>query len=296
MRLGQPLFVVILVSLLLSGCWGWVEYYDVVAEEVKVPEGIGDVIPQEGATLTLDLTYEFVPATKFQPGRDYKHYRYRALIDGWEYCCGAVFSEYQKAVIPIMANDTHSPVSIVVEGSVALDYEETPKEWGEWHELYRGTQECLPAGEPSKYDKLADARLCVVIDGKTYHFDIDNTGSGLVFKRLLAGQVLSVSAEISDSIWPWLEDNGFRRQILDCFPPHYGQFNGKYLAGGVYITSEGSLHICLRDKQAYGYNTCLGTVVKDDLKALKILYPGTEQLNEADLRIFLDYPSGSIFI
>lgn len=94
------------IVLLLSGCWGWVEYFDVTADEIKLPKGITDVIPQEGTALAIDLTYEYVPKTKFEPGEDWKQYRFRALVDGREYCYGVISGEIEAARIPIMANDT----------------------------------------------------------------------------------------------------------------------------------------------------------------------------------------------
>ncbi|MCR5326025.1 MAG: hypothetical protein K6E37_04650 [Bacteroidales bacterium] len=71
-------------------------------------------IAQQGTLLSLDVTYKFDFYTRFQPGRDYRVYRYRVLIDGWEYSTGAVKSESQKVSIPIMANDTHVAVTIEI--------------------------------------------------------------------------------------------------------------------------------------------------------------------------------------
>ena len=77
MKHARHIIYLLIVAALATGCWGWVEYFDVAADEIKVPEGISDVIPQEGTTLTIDLTYEYVPKTKFEPGEDWKQYRYR---------------------------------------------------------------------------------------------------------------------------------------------------------------------------------------------------------------------------
>ena len=147
------------------------------------PEGITNVIPQEGAALEVELSYEFDYYTKFEPGRQFKQYRYRVYINDRQYCYGVTADESQRVSIPIMENDSHTPATIVVEGAKALDYNVNPEQWDTWHELYRGTQECLPESESLKYPDFEDWRLIVRIDGKDYPFVLYDTGAGEVLKR-----------------------------------------------------------------------------------------------------------------
>ena len=270
----HSLFILFFIPLFLSGCWGWVEYFDVAEETLKVPEGISDVIPQEGTTLALNLTYEFVPQTKFEPGYDYKQYRYRVLIDGWEYCYGVTNEEYYDVTIPIMANDTHSPVSIVVQGSKALDYEDNPNEWEDWHELYSGTQECLPANEATRYGNLKDTQLNVTIDGKSFRFDIRDTGTGQAFKRLLADQTVTLSVCLDNFISIYEDTEGFHKDLADKVPPCFELSHYKHKVGEISLEKGGWLGICLKDKETFGYDTILGSVRPEDLKEFKKLYPG----------------------
>lgn len=273
MKNGRINLGLLMLTLLLSGCWGWVEYFDVVEEKLQTPEGVTDVLPQEGATLSLDLTYEYVPQTKFEPGCDYKMYRYRVLVDGWEYCYGVTNSDYQTVTIPIMANDTHSPVSIVVEGSKALDYEDNPKGWEAWHELYSGTQECLAAGESPAYDRLEDKQLQVTIDGKSFLFDIRDTGAGQVFKRLMSGRTVTLPVCLDDFIFIYEDPDGFEKELSEKVPPCFGQSGYKHKAGEIKLEKNGLFEICLKDRETFGYDTILGAVRPEDLKALKKLHP-----------------------
>ena len=55
MKHARHILYLLIAAALATGCWGWVEYFDVTADKIKVPEGISDVILQEGTTLTIDL-------------------------------------------------------------------------------------------------------------------------------------------------------------------------------------------------------------------------------------------------
>ena len=287
MKHARHILYLLIAAAFATGCWGWVEYFDVTADEIKVPEGISDVIPQEGTTLTIDLTYEYVPKTKFEPGEDWKQYRYRALIDGWEYCYGVVSGEFETAVIPIMANDTHSPASIVIEGSKALDYEENPKHWEDWHELYRGTQECLPATETPKYEGLKDMRLKVTVDGKSFLFDIRNTGAGEAFKRQIAGRTVTLPVCRDTFLFISDDTEGFQKQLREKVPPCYAKAHYLHKAGDIHIDKYGLMEICLKDKETFGYDTVIGSVRPEDLKALKALYPGYHNQEPATMTLSL---------
>lgn len=56
------LILTLVPYLVLSGCLD-TEYYDVATDEIITPEGITNVIPQEGAALEIELTYEFEHCT-----------------------------------------------------------------------------------------------------------------------------------------------------------------------------------------------------------------------------------------
>lgn len=287
-------FIFTFSLLLLSSCWDWVEYYDVATDELIVPEGITDVIPQEGTTLAIDLTYEYVPKTKFEPGYDYRQYRYRVLINGWEYCYGVTdqdYYDYYDVTIPIMANDTHSPASIIVEGSKALDYEENPKEWDAWHELYNGTQECLRASENPKYDNLKDKQLKITIDGKSFLFDIRDTGAGQAFKRLLSDRDVTLSVNLDNFIFVRGDTGNFQKELCENVPPCFGEAHYKHKAGEVSLEKNGKLYICLKDRETYGYDTILGSVRPEDLKAFKKLYPGYHNQVQTTLTMSLVNPT-----
>lgn len=205
--------------------------------------------------LSLDLTYEFDVYTRFEPGEDYRAYRYRVLIDGEIYSQGIVsrYSYGKKTTIPIMANDTHSSVTVVVEGSKALEYSDFPTSWDTWHELYRGTQEYLPATASPRYAGLAGAKMGMTIDGKTYTFDISDSASGEAFKRLLAEWSVPLLKE-----------------------------------GGIYSDNQfGGLYICLKSGKDPRYTTLLGFVTDADLNALKALYPGKKNQVESSMTLFL---------
>jgi hypothetical protein len=291
----RKVFSLILALLILSGCMGTM-YYDVAADEITTPEGVGEAIPQEGTMLSLDLTYEFDVYTRFEPGEDYRAYRYRVLIDGEIYSQGIVsrYSYGKKTTIPIMANDTHSPVTVVVEGSKALEYSDFPTSWDTWHELYRGTQEYLPATASPRYAGLAGAKMGMTIDGKTYTFDISDSASGEAFKRLLAEWSVPLPVIIDDTIWPYYlegaenEERRFLEQVLARVPANCPTEGVTLKEGGIYSDNQfGGLYICLKSGKDPRYTTLLGFVTDADLNALKALYPGKKNQVESSMTLFL---------
>lgn len=284
---GRIIQSLILLAMLVAGCG--TEYYDVDTEVLNTPEGVTDVIPQEGTTLSVALTYRFDYYTRFEPGYDYKQYRYRVLIDGWTYGYGVVTSEYEIATIPIMANDTHLPAKIVVEGARALEYKDNPEEWDTWHQLYSGIQECLPASEKPKFDALKGARLKVTIDGGSFLFDIKDSGAGEAFKRLIAGREITVPVYVDDSIWIGDDPESFRTEAAESIPPDYGRANDRHKAGEIHLEKNGWLSICLKDREITGYDTLLGTVRSEDLKPLKSLYPGRHRQEQMTMTLSLEY-------
>lgn len=273
-----------IITLLLC-CSCGTEYYDVDTEEVTPAEETGNVIPQRGTLLSLDVTYKFDYYTRFQPGRNFRVYSYRVLIDGWEYSTGVVESEGHKTSIPIMANDTHAPVSVVVEGAKAMDYSDYPKSWDTWHELYRGTQEGLPDTESPEFSGLGGSRLLLVTNGKTIRFDIEESGSGIAFKRLMSGLGRVATQATVDSFIDFWE---FPGQIAQTVPANQDTSGSDWKAGNLYLY-EGRLCISLRDKKnQFCYPTFLGRVVKEDLETLKALYPGHQRQEQAEVTVCLE--------
>ena len=273
----------------LGGCMG-MEYYDVATEEISSAEGITDAIPQAGTVLTLDIEYKYEFYTRFEPGRDYRVYRYHVLIDGNEYSRGIVNNGNVSASIPIIANDTHSPATVVVEGSKALDYSDYPSYWDTWHELYRSTQECLPAAESPSYADLAGARLGMTIDGKTYTFDIQDSGSGEAFKRVLKDRNVSLQIYIDNSIgiYPEGEEDArrFWTQVREMVPANCDTEGIVWKAGGIYLEG-GNLYVCLKSGKDKSYSTLIGFISDGDLKALKSLRPGGNKQVQTSMTLFL---------
>ena len=280
------LFIHSVALFALSGCIG-PYYLDVATEEVDAP----NVIPQEGTTLSLDITYEDI-TTRFTPIEVYRRYRYYVLIDGWEYSYG--FGS--QVSITIMANDTHSPVSVIVEGAKALDYSDNPSTWDDWHELYRGTQEALEETEESKYKGLEGLSLGVKLGDKTYKFEFQDSGASEVFKRLLMGREITFPISISKSIKILDYDlsgepKEFLNLVYSTVPKDFSSWSGSLTVGGLYLySSTMDLVIQNGQKVGTGYRTLLATVCKEDYKALKKLYtPWKEpELFEITLSLIAD--------
>lgn len=260
-------------------------YYDIDTDEILTPEGISEVIPKEGTTLSLDVTYKYDYYTKFEPGYEFRIYRYHVLINDWEYSSGIVWTEYQKVSIPIMANDTHSPVTIVVEGARAMDYSDYPSAWDSWHQLYHGTQECLPESESTRFAGLDEAKLKMEINGQSFSFEVEESGSGIAFKRLMSdlGRI-TIPVTIDTFIHLW----NFPEQIAQTVPVNQDATGSEWKAGNIYL-NEGCPYICLKDKKVQcSYPTLLGRVASKDLKALKALYPGWQRQDQTDITFYLE--------
>ena len=277
------------VLFLLTGC---LAYLDIVSDEVTAPDGITDVIPQEGTTLYLNLKYAQDHSTRTSMAYDSKVYRYRVFINDREYSQGVVKRVEplpDSPSIPIMANDTHIPATIVVEGSKALDYSDFPTAWEDWHELYRGTQECLPDSEAPKYTGLFNAKLGVTISNNTYTFEISDSGAGEVFKRMLMGQTVSLPINISTSIWinRTKEDGkSFCNRMKELLPANCNAELSEWKPGGIYFVN-GDFYIYLDSRKKHSYATYLGSVSDFDLKAIKALYPGDGHNAASSVTLFL---------
>ncbi len=160
----------VIAVLLMVGCTSPYRW-EPTREELEPLDCVEGILPQEGTLLKLRLDYSFF--TKFQAIEYTQQYRYRVLIDGEIYSYGVNTERIKSLSIPLMANDGYTRKTIVVEGSEALDYISSKEDkvnpsitWGEWHELYRGEQECLPAEQPQQYSSIKDSRLKFVIAGK----------------------------------------------------------------------------------------------------------------------------------
>ena len=267
------------------------EYYDVATDEIITPEGITNVIPQEGAALEVELSYEFEYYTRFEPGRQFKQYRYRVYINDRPYCYGVTNDESQRVSIPIMENDSHTPATIVVEGAKALDYNVNPEQWDTWHELYRGTQECLPESKSLKYPDFEDWRLIVRIDGKDYPFVLYDTGAGEVLKRHLFGRKVTLPISLDNYIYPLHYDNDFIKELRGIIPPNFGIANERQKTGNLYLEPSGLLHICLKSHSITGYDSEIGYCVCDYKDDLKKLYPGWHGYVQSEMTLFLEEPT-----
>jgi len=282
--LMKRLLSFIFVSAVLASCLG-TEYYDVASEKLSADELVQQqgIIPQEGTVLTLDLTHEYEYYTRFQPGREAKKYRYRVLIDGHLYCQDVLYMFDPSVSIPIMANDSYSLKSIVVEGAKALEYGDEP-DWEDWHELYSAAQEAMGTGQPLKYSGLMGSSLQIELEGKTLNLDFEENGSAEVFRRILSerqGCYISSSSNVSDT-FAYIDyhreetDEGLLiTEMWDRVPQN--TVYSKFLAGTLYY-SDWSLLLSLHDYNYGGlcggksYLTPIATVRKEDMKTLRSLY------------------------
>lgn len=280
-------FRYLLFLLLLTGCHPW--YLDVFSAEVTTPEETGDIIPQEGTILCLNLTFARDTSTRTSIEEIHKVYRYRVFINDREYCRGMTASDFGKYTnIPIMANDTHIPATIVVEGSKALDYSDYPTSWENWHEIYRGTQACLSESEEPRYDGLVDAKLGVTIGNDTFTFDFSDSGAGEVFKRIMMGQTLSFQVTINSCIRiarNTEEGKRFCEQMERAIPANSSTELSEWKVGGVYFSRVFDIYLDPRKKQSN--ETCLGIVSDSDLNALSALYPGDGESVSSTVTLFL---------
>lgn len=280
----KTLVAIVFFMLALYSCMG-TEYFDVASAELESPEETAGIIPQEGTTLTLNLDYKFDYYTKFRPGEARKPYRYLVLIDGWEYCYGVTVT-WGTVSIPIMANDTHKPAFVVVLGSKAWEYEESTTDWDSYHELYSGTQECLPATETPRYAYLKDKYLQVKLDGRVFRFSLRDSGACQVLKRILADGPFSVPAEYGYYLRPNGE-NEISTRLWKSIPPSDGSLTRYLKAGEIYLDASNEPLICLKDKEIGIGITIIGSVFPEDMDALKALFPGRNRYKEATMTLSL---------
>ena len=76
-------------------------------------------------------------------------------------------------------------------------------------------------------------------------------------------------------------------QLREKVPPCYAKAHYLHKAGDIHIDKYGLMEICLKDKETFGYDTVIGSVRPEDLKALKALYPGYHNQEPATMTLSL---------
>ena len=269
------------VSLLSPGCIRLTPpeyhfyYYDIAGEEILVPHGETDMIPQEGTILTLNLSYEIDSVvTRFTYDPDYidyyQYYRYRVFFDDWYYC-GRTIKRETKVSIPIMANDSYSPVTVRVEGARSTNYEGT--EWADWHEIYRGIQDPLAETEELEYSCLEDLHLTIKMIDTEFTFNLIDSGAAQVLKRLLKDRKYLILASVPSSkneIRGYSTSPSFDffiSRLKTLVPVDTRNYEGKDKAGALFVNGS-SIVITLTDTENHT-GTFVGSVVEAQLEDLR---------------------------
>lgn len=162
-------------------------YYDLQPCEVYVDSNEEGLLPQHGTEITIDIKLILEKkTTKTMPGYSAKFFRYRVLLDGELYSYGIEGTEEGAGdvVIPLIANDSYTTKSVVIEGSGSTEYS-TEGSWNNWEVLFEGTQDCLKENEPLRYSGLENKKLRVDIDSTILYYDFIPGYSAEAFKRFL---------------------------------------------------------------------------------------------------------------
>ena len=160
-------------------------------ESVNVELNEMGMIPQAGTTIEIYMACDEdeLPATKaVDIWYPLKKYRYRVFLDGELYSygiCGDMGPHYNNILIPIIANESYRPKSILVEGAKATAYN-SDIYWNKWETLFEGTQDCHGEGEPLRYTGLENKRLKVNIDGSVLYYQLNSGFSAEAFKRIMS--------------------------------------------------------------------------------------------------------------
>lgn len=258
--------------LLMVGCTSPYRW-EPTREELEPLDCVEGILPQEGTLLKLRLDYSFF--TKFQAIEYTQQYRYRVLIDGEIYSYGVNTERIKSLSIPLMANDGYTRKTIVVEGSEALDYISSKEDkvnpsitWGEWHELYRGEQECLPAEQPQQYSSIKDSRLKFVIAGKNLTVEFAKNGTAEAFKRFLSKDEIKADVRINSFIRLDAAKEGELISKLRASIPDNHTNESK--TGTLYY-ADGDLIIDLEEFAVIKYNSIIGTFLPEALSILETL-------------------------
>ena len=258
--------------LCLTGCDGWVAYFEPTSEELIPEKAEEGILPQEGTTLHLKLDYDI--ATKFEPAYKWKMYRYRVLIDGELYSYGVNDRYYTETLdIPLIANDSYTVHTITAEGSKSVDFSGEEK-WDDWHPLYTATQACLAEGQPRRYASLENARLILTIEGKKLAFSLDKNGSAEALKRYLSRG--GITSEVQVNYMGIAFQYSTQRELLDALraqiPANYGAKSGILPAGTFSIFNSYGFFANSDDQEYDGYTSAIGKICPEsveDLQALK---------------------------
>lgn len=265
--------IILFLSLFcLTACFGWVEYLEPSVEEITPERSEDGLLPQMGTTLHLKLNY--MPVTKFQPGREWKMYRYRIFIDDEPYSYGVLDDGYCEVLdIPLLANDSHEVRTITAEGSMSLDFSGEEK-WDDWHKIYEATQACLPESESRQYAALEEARLVLKIDGKDLYFDLEKNGTAESLKRFLYGRELSAIVQVNGGgfFFDWDSQRDLLDLLRQSIPANHGTKKETRKEGCLYFHDYG-FGVFTADSYEVGtFWSLTGTVCpesRDDLQALR---------------------------
>lgn len=297
-HIAHSLTALLFVSLLSPGCGPYhPDYVDIVGEEVLLPQGETDMIPQEGTTLSLNLSYELVPFTRFQkdyPYYFYQYYRFRVFINDWQYCYRLIHEEERhdlfqgdKTVsVPIMANDSHSPATVRVEASRCRDYEGT--EWEEWHAIYSGIQEPLAETEELAFSGLEGKQLAIQIIDTEFTFDLVDSGPAMILKRLLKDSKYQLPAHVP---YPYEDIQGYSdasdeyltSSLKALVPQDDRDYEGKNKAGGLYLNN-GVIRIALKNGRTDGI--FIGSIAETELEDL-LSFRQTHTMTNATMTLYL---------
>jgi hypothetical protein len=265
----------VIAVLLMVGCTSPYRW-EPTREEVVPLDSVEGILPQEGTVLTLDLSYVFL--TKFQSIVYTLPYRYRVFINDQIYSYGVVTHSTDSPLsIPLMANDGYTRNKIVVEGSEALDYisskenETKPVDWSDWHELYRGEQECLQVDQVQKYASLKDSRMSLEIDGKHLTLDFAHNNTAEAFKRYLSKKVIHADVITTTVMRP---DRSKEQELLSRLKSSIPDNHTDEWKSGTLYFANGEFFLILDEEWCgadYTYKSIVGTVVTKDLSILKTL-------------------------
>ena len=231
------------------------------------------MIPQEGDVIEVEYSYVQVE-TKFQPGTAYLTFRYRVLADGQQFSYAVVNgSGYPPLEIVIPANDSYSERTIRVEISAGSNYDRYPSEWGEWYEVFSGSQACLAEDEQLMTPALEAKGIRISKGELSFDLEDADNGSVMPLKTLLADGSLVLEANVySDFIS--VNKNEYTELFSSRIPLNHGDGNRKY---GLYLHDSGFLLLTNNsDNINYQYSTLLGYIRDTDINLYRTMFTGSE--------------------
>jgi len=254
--------------ILLSGCSS---FFEPTAEEIIPEKTENGVLPQKGTVLHLRLDYG--PTTKMSVDISFKEYRYRVFIDKELYSYGVVHDYYDDVIdIPLIANDDWYMRSIVVEGSKSLvfthEYDNVSSdEWEDWHQIYKGVQDCLKEEQPQAYPGLDRAKLVFKLGNKILPVTPVKNGTTAALKQFVAKRDYVMDIEYDKSVNRWYI--GDQPKMQTVLPPNYLELNETHKAGLYFSQLLGPnpyFFILLKDEhRSYNYSTPIGYFNLEDM-------------------------------